>query len=150
MTLHCVCATGRALIHRKPPEWFVLDTAAFVLEGRRPAYQTHGCRRSPAEGGARPGGRLADFVKTVQLFQFSRPSGVFIDKNDTIYVADSESESVSKNHDGWKRGIRIGKVADGVLTAFIPDPAEKVTGSLGASQPTRWAAFLARKSVRSG
>jgi sugar lactone lactonase YvrE len=59
-----------------------------------------------------------------QWFQFSRPSGVFIDKHDTIYVADSESESVSKNHDGWKRGIRIGKVSDGVVTAFIPDPAE--------------------------
>jgi hypothetical protein len=28
-------------------------------------------------------------------------------------VGDSESESVSKNHDGWKRGIRIGKIADG-------------------------------------
>src|SRR5260370_33024169 len=61
--------------------------------------------------------------------QFSRPSGVYIDKNDTIYVADSESESVSKNHDGWKRGIRIGRVSDGVVTGFIPDPVEKATGS---------------------
>jgi sugar lactone lactonase YvrE len=60
-----------------------------------------------------------------QWFQFSRPSGVFIDKHDVIYVADSESESVSKNHDGWKRGIRIGNVSDGVVRAFIPDPAEK-------------------------
>ena len=40
--------------------------------------------------------------------QFSRPSGIYIDKNDMLYVADSESESVSRNHDGWKRGIRIG------------------------------------------
>jgi sugar lactone lactonase YvrE len=64
--------------------------------------------------------------------QFSRPSGVFIDKNDTIYVADSESESVSKNHDGWKRGIRIGKVSDGVVTAFIPDPVDKATGTSAA------------------
>src|SRR6516225_11641569 len=45
-------------------------------------------------------------------YQFSRPSGVFIDKNDIIYVTDSESESVSKNHDGWKRGIRVGRVSD--------------------------------------
>lgn len=67
-----------------------------------------------------------------QLFQFSRPSGVFIDKSDTIYVADSESESVSKNHDGWKRGIRVGKLADGVVTAFIPDPVEKVKGTSAA------------------
>ena len=67
-----------------------------------------------------------------QLFQFSRPSGVFIGKTDTIYVADSELESVSKNHDGWKRGIRIGKIADGVVTAFIPDPVEKATGTSAA------------------
>ena len=67
-----------------------------------------------------------------QWFQFSRPSGVFIDKNDIIYVADSESESVSKNHDGWKRGIRVGRVSDGVVTAFIPDPVEKATGTSAA------------------
>ena len=54
--------------------------------------------------------------------QFSRPSGVYIDKNDILYVADSESESVSRNHDGWKRGIRIGSAKDGKLVAFIPDP----------------------------
>ena len=67
-----------------------------------------------------------------QWHQFSRPSGVFIDKNDMIYVADSESESVSKNHDGWKRGIRIGRVSDGAVTAFIPDPVEKTTGTSAA------------------
>jgi len=64
--------------------------------------------------------------------QFSRPSGVYIDKNDNIYVADSESESVSKNHDGWKRGIRVGKATDGSVTAFIPDPVEKATGTSAA------------------
>jgi sugar lactone lactonase YvrE len=64
--------------------------------------------------------------------QFSRPSGIFIDKHDTIYVADSESESVSKNHDGWKRGIRIGNVKDAVVVAFIPDPAEVATGTSAA------------------
>jgi streptogramin lyase len=68
--------------------------------------------------------------------QFSRPSGVYIDKNDVIYVADSESESVSKNHDGWKRGIRVGKVSDGSVTAFIPDPVEKATGSSAAEGVT--------------
>jgi sugar lactone lactonase YvrE len=67
-----------------------------------------------------------------QWAQFSRPSGVYIDKNDVIYVADSESESVSKNHDGWKRGIRVGKASDGSVTAFIPDPVEKATGSSAA------------------
>jgi len=52
--------------------------------------------------------------------QFSRPSGIFIDKNDVIYVADSESNT--KRNPGWKRGIYIGNAKDGKVTAFIPDP----------------------------
>ena len=64
--------------------------------------------------------------------QFSRPSGVYIDKNDNIYVADSESESVSRNHDGWKRGIRVGSAKDGSVKYFIPDPVEKTTGTSAA------------------
>ena len=67
-----------------------------------------------------------------QWTQFSRPSGLYIDKNDVLYVADSESESATKNHDGWKRGIRIGSARDGLVTAFIPDPAEKATGTSAA------------------
>jgi sugar lactone lactonase YvrE len=73
-----------------------------------------------------------DGVFIDQWFQFSRPSGVYIDRHDNIYVADSESESVSKNHDGWKRGIRVGNVGDGTVTAFIPDPVEKATGTSAA------------------
>jgi DNA-binding beta-propeller fold protein YncE len=57
-------------------------------------------------------------------YQFSRPSGIFIDRNDQIYVADSESGSVNPAHGAWKRGIRIGSAKDGSVTAFIPDPAE--------------------------
>ena len=67
-----------------------------------------------------------------QWKQFSRPSGVYIDKNDTIYVADSESESVARNHDGWKRGIRVGSARDGTVRYLIPDPAEKATGTSAA------------------
>ena len=52
--------------------------------------------------------------------QFSRPSGIYIDRNDVLYVADSESNS--KTNPGWKRGIRIGSAKDGKVTAFIPDP----------------------------
>jgi sugar lactone lactonase YvrE len=63
--------------------------------------------------------------------QFSRPSGIFI-KNDILYVADSESESVSRNHNGWKRGIRYGSIKDGKIVAFIPDPDEKATGTSAA------------------
>jgi len=57
-----------------------------------------------------------------QWFQFSRPSGLFI-KNDTLYCADSESND-SRGHGMWKRGIRIGAVADGKVIAFIPDVAD--------------------------
>jgi streptogramin lyase len=64
--------------------------------------------------------------------QFSRPSGIYIDKSDNIYVADSESESVSRNHDGWKRGIRIGNAKDGSVKYFIPDLVEKTTGTSAA------------------
>lgn len=64
--------------------------------------------------------------------QFSRPSGIFIDRQDMIYVADSESESVSRNHDGWKRGIRIGSAKDGKVQFFIPDPVEKTAGTSAA------------------
>ena len=58
-------------------------------------------------------------------YQFSRPSGIWIDKNDMLYVADSESGSVNPAHGAWKRGMRIGSARDGKVTAFIPDPDEK-------------------------
>jgi sugar lactone lactonase YvrE len=57
-------------------------------------------------------------------YQFSRPSGIYIDRNDNIYVADSESGSVNPPHGAWKRGMRVGSLKDGKVTAFIPDPAE--------------------------
>jgi len=61
-------------------------------------------------------------------FHFSRASGLYIDKDDMLYVADSESGSVTRREPdprtNWKRGIRIGSAKDGTLLAFIPDPAE--------------------------
>jgi DNA-binding beta-propeller fold protein YncE len=71
-----------------------------------------------------------------EWYQFSRPSGVYIDKNDVIYVADSESNK-SRKHGEWKRGIRIGSARDGKVTAFIPDDNPNVDeGSLaGTSGP---------------
>jgi len=62
--------------------------------------------------------------------QFSRPSGIYIDSTDILYVTDSESNT--KTNPSWKRGIRIGSVQDGKVTAFIPDPEpdpEKVVTS---------------------
>jgi sugar lactone lactonase YvrE len=72
-----------------------------------------------------------DFKLLDEWRQFSRPSGLYI-RNDTLYAADSESESVARNHDGWKRGIRIGSVKDGKVVSFIPDPVEKATGTSAA------------------
>ena len=67
-----------------------------------------------------------------EMKQFSRPSGIYIDKKDNIYVADSESESISRNHDGWKRGIRIGSLKDGKVVAFIPDPVAQTRNTSAA------------------
>jgi sugar lactone lactonase YvrE len=55
--------------------------------------------------------------------QFGRPSGLFIDQNDILYSADSESRRpVGYGYNpGWQRGIRIGSVKDGKVTSFIPD-----------------------------
>jgi len=49
--------------------------------------------------------------------QFGRPSGVFIDKNDVLYVADSQSGE--KYNKSFKQGIRIGSAKDGNVIAFI-------------------------------
>lgn len=67
-----------------------------------------------------------------KFYQFSRPSGIYIDKNDILYVADSESKSVSRNHQDWLRGIRIGSLKDKKVTAFIPDPSPDATGTSAA------------------
>jgi len=55
--------------------------------------------------------------------QFSRPSGIFITPDDTIYVADSESGPDTGAHElqGAKKGIRIGSARTGQVTAFIED-----------------------------
>jgi len=55
--------------------------------------------------------------------QLSRPSGIYITKEDTIYVADSESGPETGAHElmGIKKGIRIGSAKDGTVTAFIED-----------------------------
>jgi len=65
--------------------------------------------------------------------QFSRPSGIYIDRKDNIYAADSESGSVGNGRTRTeKRGIRIGSVKDGRVTAFIPDPNENATSTSAA------------------
>jgi DNA-binding beta-propeller fold protein YncE len=54
--------------------------------------------------------------------QYSRPSGVYIDRHDIIYVADSMSDDMNDTlRPEWKEGIRIGSAVDGTVTAFIAD-----------------------------
>jgi hypothetical protein len=56
-----------------------------------------------------------------QWRQFGRPSGVHIDRNDVLYVADSESNTPNNNNE-FLRGIHVGSARTGVVAAFIPDP----------------------------
>ncbi len=58
--------------------------------------------------------------------QFGRPSGIFIDENDLIYVADSESGPATnpytgQRNAGWERGLRIGDARTGWVFHFIPE-----------------------------
>src|SRR5207247_1821912 len=53
-----------------------------------------------------------------QWKQFGRPSGIYIDKNDTLYVVDSQSNAML--NPGFKRGLRVGSAKDGKVTAFVP------------------------------
>ena len=52
--------------------------------------------------------------------QFGKPSGIFFDSKDQIYVADSESDDVQ--NPGWEMGIRIGDARTGWVNAFILYP----------------------------
>jgi sugar lactone lactonase YvrE len=66
--------------------------------------------------------------------QFGMPGGLFIDRRDMLYVADSLSGS--ERHPNWVRGIRIGSAADGAMTAFIADrtpDANPITAAEGVA-----------------
>jgi DNA-binding beta-propeller fold protein YncE len=66
--------------------------------------------------------------------QFGRPSGIFITRDDTIYVADSESgpNTGAGELPGIRKGIRIGSARTGVVTAFIEDVESTATDHSGA------------------
>ncbi len=55
---------------------------------------------------------------------FSRPSGIYITDDDTIYVADSESEFDEIRNPGWRPGIRVGSLRSGVVDYFIDGAVE--------------------------
>ncbi len=67
--------------------------------------------------------------------QFGRPSGIVITRDDTIYVADSESwgtDTGARELPGIKKGIRIGSAKDGRVTAFIEDQESTAADHAGA------------------
>jgi streptogramin lyase len=76
-----------------------------------------------------------------QFTQFSRPSGIVIDRNDILYASDSESKNKDGygHHPGFKRGVRIGSVKDGVVTDFIPDTWPDQEGSSTSGGEGIWA-----------
>lgn len=64
-------------------------------------------------------------------YQFGRPSGIFIDSNDHIYVADSES--TEQRNPGYRRGIRVADLNGGAYVyGFIDDPLEIPAGTSAA------------------
>jgi hypothetical protein len=81
-----------------------------------------------------------------QWKQFGRPSGIFINASDTMFVIDSESKNVPGYgyNPGGRRGIRIGNAKDGKVTAFIPDPEPDPdhTGSTGGEGIAEYAGVI--------
>jgi len=80
--------------------------------------------------------------------QFGRPSGVFIDKNDMIYVADSQSGE--KFNKPFRQGIRIGSVKDGKVTAFISNTGteQMPEGVAADAEGNVYGGFTANQTVK--
>jgi DNA-binding beta-propeller fold protein YncE len=80
--------------------------------------------------------------------QFGRPSGVFIDKNDTLYVADSQSGE--KFNKSFRQGIRIGSAKDGKVVAFISDAgtSEMPEGVAADDEGNIYGGFTANQTVK--
>lgn len=67
-----------------------------------------------------------------QWTQYGRPSGIFFDQHDNIFVADSESDNVQ--NPGWDMGIRVGDANEGWVKYFVQLPTgdERFTIGNGA------------------
>jgi DNA-binding beta-propeller fold protein YncE len=51
---------------------------------------------------------------------WGKPSGLFIDKNDNLYVSDSQSGA--SNGNAFEKGVHVGSAKTGEVVAFLPDP----------------------------
>lgn len=64
-------------------------------------------------------------------YQFSRISGLFIDRsNDMLYAIDSESDP-NYNPGGWRKGLRVGSARTGEVYYFIPEHVSERASGMG-------------------
>ena len=63
--------------------------------------------------------------------QFGMPSDIWISDDETIYVADSESDTTQ--NPGWEKGIRIGNVVSAWVDYFILDTGDNPPITQGGS-----------------
>lgn len=62
-------------------------------------------------------------------YQFSRISGLFIDKDDTLYAIDSESDD--NYNPGWRKGLRVGSAVTGQVWYFVPEHVSERASGMG-------------------
>jgi sugar lactone lactonase YvrE len=62
-------------------------------------------------------------------YQFSRISGLYIDRNDTLYAIDSESDD--NYNPGWRKGLRVGSARTGEVWYFVPEHVSKQASGMG-------------------
>jgi streptogramin lyase len=86
--------------------------------------------------------------------QFGRPSGVFIDHNDMLYVTDSQTKDDScGTNPACRQGVRIGSAKDGVVRFYVPDPLATAESSFGEGVAadvvgTLYVSEVAKKGLR--
>jgi len=62
-------------------------------------------------------------------YQFSRISGLYIDRNDVLYAIDSESDD--NYNPGWRKGLRVGNARTGEVWYFVPEHVSKQASGMG-------------------
>jgi sugar lactone lactonase YvrE len=76
--------------------------------------------------------------------QFGRPTGLYISKEDTLYVSDDESNPT--RNPGFSPGVYVGNAKDGSVIAFIPTGSTE--RAVADSKGNIYTAVLGGKTVR--